>query len=746
MRRAIIYIVIAFIFSPNNLFAQKQVQLHIDSLLMQLPHLKDDTNKVLILNRIALDYRNINKTEVKKYAEQALKLAEHLQWKKGIANAYHNIAIYYHNEADYPSAKEYYSKAARINEQINNNADLQRNYHNLGVLCSGLGDQQVAFEYYSKALTIAKTLGEKIGVFNELNIMGDYCLNNDDIPKAIDYFQQALHIAEEISDKDRVALSLFGIASVYQVRSDYTKALKYFQQAEKLYDSTENKKGLSDVYMRVGMLYSFLNDYKQSLVNYEKALKILEGLGLEGNIPDIYLNMAQDFVSNNSDSSALVYAQKALDLGRKDGMKNIAASSLSTIARVYIHQKKYSEIITLLDESSQLLIEIGDKFNLAANYLDYGTTWLMIFEDTAKRGRTSISVNKQAALKKAGLYFNKAVELSREIGTIERLPSAYSGLGKVYEHIGDFKKANEYNKLSGVIKDSILNESKAKTIAELKEQYESEKKDAAIALLTKDKELQAAVIDKEKTTRKYLFAGTLVLLLAGGFTAYHFNERRKSRFRQQLSDTEMKALRSQMNPHFIFNSLNSVYRYLQQNDTDGAARYIGNFSKLIRLILENSMNKNVTLADELEALELYITLEAERIRKKIKFDVQLQNGIDKEATLVPPLILQPFIENSILHGLETKDGEGAITLNIRKENDLLKFEVQDNGIGRKLNEQAKPEGMIKKTSLGMKLTEQRIALLNKSKKAKAYLTFTDLFDEMKNPSGVKVELALPLET
>src|SRR6185295_6580718 len=142
-------------------------------------------------------------------------------------------------------------------------------------------------------------------------------------------------------------------------------------------------------------------------------------------------------------------------------------------------------------------------------------------------------------------------------------------------------------------------------------------------------------------------------------------------------EVEMKALRAQMNPHFIFNSLHSINKYVMENDRENASAYLSKFSNLMRLILENSREHEVALAEDLHALELYIQLESLRFKNKFKYLIETDPAIDKENTLIPPLLLQPFVENAIIHGIQNKES-GLIRISVKKENNMIKCAVEDN--------------------------------------------------------------------
>jgi LytS/YehU family sensor histidine kinase len=218
-------------------------------------------------------------------------------------------------------------------------------------------------------------------------------------------------------------------------------------------------------------------------------------------------------------------------------------------------------------------------------------------------------------------------------------------------------------------------------------------------------------------------------------------KQKEAELKAEISETEMKALRAQMNPHFIFNSLNSIGDYIIKNKTELADEYLTKFAKLMRLVLENSEKKEVPLADDLKALELYMQLESLRLNNKFTYEIKTDSEINQETTLIPPLILQPFVENSIWHGIAKKEGAGHIVIDIKKQNGMINCIVEDNGVGRKKDSEiASLKDSTGRRSLGMKLTKERIGIINKTKNVNATVSLTDL------TPGTRVEVKLPFES
>lgn len=215
--------------------------------------------------------------------------------------------------------------------------------------------------------------------------------------------------------------------------------------------------------------------------------------------------------------------------------------------------------------------------------------------------------------------------------------------------------------------------------------------------------------------------------------------------KQKMADVEMQALRAQMNPHFIFNCLNSINRYIVKSDQATASLYLTRFAKLIRLILDNSNSKNVILANELEALKLYIEMEALRFDKKFSYRIIVDDKVGAECVEVPPLIIQPYVENAIWHGLLHKESGGELNIHVSMIGEgMLQCVIEDNGVGRDKARELKSKSATSRKSLGMKLTEDRLTLLNKHAELNASIDIIDLKNDHNLSLGTKVILKIPV--
>jgi LytS/YehU family sensor histidine kinase len=212
---------------------------------------------------------------------------------------------------------------------------------------------------------------------------------------------------------------------------------------------------------------------------------------------------------------------------------------------------------------------------------------------------------------------------------------------------------------------------------------------------------------------------------------------------KQIFELEQKALRLQMNPHFIFNSLNAIQNFVLSNDTDKAVNYLAKFSHLMRMILANSTASHIPLKDELKALTYYMDLERLRFDNKFKYEIQVDPSIDEEFIEIPPMLFQPYVENAIIHGLVNSPREGKLDIKLQlSDKGILHCVIEDNGIGREKAMEIRASSGIKRQPKGMVITQERLQILNKQSSRNSIVRVTDLIDQRGEALGTRIELEI----
>ena len=561
---------------------------------------------------------------------------------------------------------------------------------NLGILFrdKSLYNQAIAFHQnaYNLALSIQNI---EMQIIN-LNMLGVVSRRTDDVKKAFDYHQQALSLAESQntitkSIKQSIAVSYNSLGNVYLAVKDPDLAIQNFNKSLSLEKEIGNDLGLAMNYHNIGYAYEDKGEIDAALFNYHTSLEFNEKINsLEGKV-----------ICNNS------------------------------IAQIYLKRGNAEEAIKILDNNLDLSIKNGDLYYITSTYIGLG--W------------AQYELNK---FDKSEFNLKKALEIAEGIKKPSFIAIANYHLSELYKKKGDYKKALESYLISDKINHSISGDKNKQYVNTLKIQYETEKLNSENQQI--EQELALSELKLKESRRNQLVALFGLMILAGVF--FIFNRQRRLKNEKKIITLEQDMLRSQMNPHFIFNSLNSIKLYIINNEKENAVYYLNKFSKLIRKILLASKEKEITLAEELETMELYMNIENIRFSNEINYITKISPEIDLQAIKVPSLILQPFLENALWHGLSSKKENKTINLDITNENgNFIKISITDNGIGRIEAQKIKNSKSLNRKSLGLAITTERLANFYKDYKSEYSVEIKDLYDENNNAIGTKVIITIPIE-
>jgi ligand-binding sensor domain-containing protein len=241
------------------------------------------------------------------------------------------------------------------------------------------------------------------------------------------------------------------------------------------------------------------------------------------------------------------------------------------------------------------------------------------------------------------------------------------------------------------------------------------------------------------------FVSALILSIRLRIRSIKNKEKRKTELNKKIANIELQALRAQMNPHFIFNTMASIQHYISNNETDAALKYLSKFAKLMRSIIGNSKQQMIPIAEELHALNLYLELEIMRFTDKFEYSIVVDKLIDANYDRIPSMLIQPYVENAIIHGLLPKQGHGKISIHLQKQTDSILCTIEDNGIGRERSNEFKKNRVMQHKSMGMSITQERLDILNSSLNHNLNAQIIDLFENGK-PAGTRVQIIIPLDT
>lgn len=524
-----------------------------------------------------------------------------------------------------------------------------------------------------------------------------------------------------VSD-DEVAAGYEKLAKELASEGKYDKAEEYLLRAKKLYKKLKNKDKVAAVDREIAKMQEAQNKIDQAIVSYESAGRVAaasesyqtyqainvndaerlrnttnpkiqseliqENLALFDKVADpeekavAYQQLAQSAVAQNKPDSAISSLNKALENTKQ---KSQAVAINKELADIYVQNRNYDKAIEV---NKKVLEDVKDNQDIRTEIKQ-----LQALSDTyfqSNRGEEGIE------------SLRKAYDLAMDDGHTLEAKSSARMLAEQYIKRKQPKKALELyddflERLEPLIKsDSSLVDAKMFQIHEER-----------ISQLERERELKDELIERKNVLNYVLLAFVVLILIFLGFiakTLYSIKKKNK-----QIA---LQSLRREMNPHFIFNSLNSVNQFIAQNNELEANKYLSSYSKLMRNIMENSNKDFIRLSTELEQLKEYLDLEYMRFHDKFTFEIDIDNTLDTDALYVPNMLIQPHLENAIWHGLRYKETKGLLSLTIKPDKDKLIVIVEDNGIGMKRSKELKTKHQRSHNSRGMSNTTERINLLN----------------------------------
>lgn len=529
-------------------------------------------------------------------------------------------------------------------------------------------------------------------------------------------------LSAEHTSSPEYLTTLQGLGNTNLKLGQYDVALKYFQEGLRMAlgwrDKTELQLGISEAYYQMG--------------NYDDALKTVEAIHYNSKTFDpsletrIQSQKAKIYARTNEldktkevfeNSLNTVRSGKDIDPKEEEALQN----TKEEIVDVLREQKRYDDEIALRNQSVQYNVRQNNFSEVTKDKVEISKT-------LEAKGETT------AALKEA----EEAAMIADTLQNPKEQANAFLALADLYDKNGKDRQAlSAYKKYSDAVgRMEKQNESR------LIEKSALIKKQRDIGEVTRDVSIgqREETIERATVFRQQLIIyGLLFIILVIAITSYFtYKNAQASKVANQL--LALKSLRSQMNPHFIFNALNSVNHFISQQDERTANKFLSEFSLLMRLVLENSQEDFISLHKEQEILSLYLKLEHYRFRDKFDYTIETDKDINADTIEVPPMLIQPYIENAVWHGLRYKETKGSLSLRFRKEPENLVVEITDNGIGRKRSAALKTENQKKHTSTGLKNIQERLAILNKVYRANYRVSLEDL----PHDAGTYVRIHLPI--
>jgi tetratricopeptide (TPR) repeat protein len=579
---------------------------------------------------------------------------------------------------------------------------------------SEICDEKEILKYASASLTLARRLEYKRGIADALNNLGyyyDHVEYNTD--KALACYTEAADMQQALGNTNGLQSALINIALIYENKGLLEKALEIFQKGQEISEKSGDRLHEARFLNLTAGIYGRQGLHKEALRADLKALGIQEEIGDLKHIPSSLTNIAGHYVYERDLKKAEVYYKRALQVCEKQGQKSWIALSLYNLGYIRFQNKDLKGAFEYYKAALKIDEEINDKKAMALCYVSIGTYYFQI-------------PNRAEGIR----YSEMALQLGKELQDPAVIRDASENLALMYEEEKNPEKALPMFRLFKKMSDSLDNAKLQKAIVKKQLQYDYEKKKRELQYEQEKKQAQAA---SERKVFLLIIISLAVLLVAALAFSWLFNRQRRILADQKNMQLEQKLLRSQMNPHFIFNCLQAIQNYVSDIR---AAKYLSSFGTLTRTVLENSRLEAIPLSKEIRLLQHY--LELQLLLNKDRFTYKL-NIEAEEADLIkiPPMLLQPFIENAIEHGFNNLQSGGEIIITFSLLEEYLILEVVDNGSGLSDKKGAKD------TSLATTITQERIQLLNKKSVKKSSFTVSAANEEAPNP-GVRVRFQLPV--
>jgi hypothetical protein len=577
---------------------------------------------------------------------------------------------------------------------------------------------------------------DSLGVVQPKNSpLGTISALTNNTSKQIDdfrYFSSKVSYYKRHGPKENLAGCYFGIAGHYAYLGDYDKSIEFIMRSRDIYH-TFDPFGYATGTGVVGYYYLLWGNLEKAQYYLESGLRDFLLLKDTSLISYIYNALGDLSQKQHVYQKALHYYYLLKQYWGKIDSEYIALD-LASIAAVHLQLNAPDSAKIYLGKAVKMLQDGIQTFISSHGPVEIDFYYYLYYK---------ASHNNHLALKS----LETALKEAKSVSYLPLLLKYTNELHSFLLQKGDSLMALRYLVQYHAIQDSLNKMNTQARIASFEIEQQQQQKENEIEQLQTQKTAQG---------NYYLIGGAFLLIIVLAVISRIFYTRKRDKeqltteFKKQLAEAETKALRAQMNPHFIFNSLNSINSFVMDQKHEIASDYLIKFSKLIRLILDNSRSETISLEKELETLKLYVILESARFDNKFKCVYHVAEDVDTNSIKIPPMLLQPFVENAIWHGLMQKEGEGTITIDITISNEqitdnseqLLRITITDDGIGREKAAELKSKSATHK-SHGLKVTSQRIEMMNKLNSTGAKVNIVDLKDEQGQPRGTKVELIIP---
>lgn len=583
-------------------------------------------------------------------------------------------------------------------------------------------------DYIDSAMIICDRMNIEIPAGLHL-LMAEYHYAAGDLRTASEEAVEAMKKSEDNEDQYLLARTMLFFGKYYHRTGQFKESMEYFENSITLAEKRRLKGIVPRGYMGQSNLYNTVGDYS----GYVKSLSLLTDAGIRekdtaaietgySRLGTFYCGHSPDDKNRNfRKADSLLKISLAVSLKGKD-TASISFSSANLGWNFYL-EKLFDSSTVYYNKALKYSISAGNHSASANSLGNLGT----IYRDLGN-------------IEKSLAYYAKSIEQAKKVNDSYNLQWVYKDMSDLYLRIRDTSNAFNSYVLYKQYNDGYITNENNKGLADARLRYEAETHAKEVELLS--------LRLKNNRLLNYGLAGFMVLAGTIGLLLFRGSKlkakRRISEMNRKISEVTQANLRQQMNPHFIFNTLNSIQYYMYQHDKLATNNYLTKFSNLMRKVLDNSQHTSIPLAEELGALNLYLELECIRFKDKFTYEIKVDDEIDPLMYKVPTMLIQPYVENSICHGLMPREGKGFVRIEIKLLNDYLLCTIEDNGVGREAARERSIKRECNHNSLGTQITASRLDLVNALYGTSLKTVYTDLKNEAGEATGTRVEINIPI--
>ncbi|MGJ8661667.1 MAG: histidine kinase [Bacteroidota bacterium] len=724
-------LIILLLMKSAPIYAQEFTE---KDLIRSVRETKDINRKIINMIRLGEYYSEINLSK----AESLRKKINYLSKQEGVTKIVEvdlfNAKIFklQRNEDSFEASVMKYHNLDISNLTEKNQSEVLQN---IGYIYLAKNNCDTAEIYLRKSLAIAEKIKDYTGICKNYCYLTSGEIRRSNKIKALEYSEKSIDAANKSKKKIDFAFAYLYQSFVYNRFGQADIALSKELSAYSYAKEAKNYPILTIVSIQIGDKQIDIQNYKEALYYYESALKYatdFEDFRLQGAALSSAANVNR--IQGEFDEAQNLN-NAALAILKKTDNKYLLGKAEFVNAQIYLDKDLYHDALIHL--------------NRAMEYYNYGNNTNKIKEIYRYKG---IAYKKRNQLNEALYFLKKSIDTTNVNPLTDQSFITYPMIADILMEQGKTKEAWRYMENFVQLSQKSKNNQAAHRIAELNELYRSEQRDELI-------EQQNNILEKQKREREltktklenislrnnllaYIILGFIIIIVLATIIVIYRN--RQIAIQQKRKEVEMSQvlLRTQMNPHFIFNAMSVIQSYIFENDVKNSSRFLVNFSRLIRLILENSPKTFINLETEVEILQKYLETQKLRFEDRFDYEILCPEELIHDNVQIPPMITQPFVENSIEHGQLHTIPNGKITITFSRQKDMLNIAIEDNGIGRIKSEELKISDEHK--SMALQITRNRINIINDKYKAAGYLLISDLDEE--NHIGTKVLISLPYIT